>query len=326
MRKKNFPKIIFTSLILSGCVNTLDTTDLEVIPSNETLMALEADNIQNIREMKTSSVVLKVQPLNKKEQCNLQYLTVERDSYAASGEFFWYGKCVNGKADGLGRIFMKTDSGDIEQLVEYTDNQKLMNVYWIYDRKDKKIYSGHAEIDLDEKTQFGYFRTIESSKADLFFTDFLETKDVTYVYRYSQDSSFEEYTKAYCALKNNQRKCFNISTLLRPDLEKISFTTSLDNEKPKAIGYVSESNPLNPEKKAVKLITEKGNVTTQNVEFPLEYLTYIKETNNEIKNRVSFVPQAVSISESKIADYAGKACTVKAVDFMPIDEYLKICE
>lgn len=110
MRKKNFPKIIFTSLIPSGCVNTLDTTDLEVIPSNETLMELEADNIQNIQEMKTASVVLKVQPLNKKEQCNLQYLTVERDYYAASGEFFWDGKCVNGKADSLGRILMKTDS------------------------------------------------------------------------------------------------------------------------------------------------------------------------------------------------------------------------
>ncbi len=100
----------------------------------------------------------------------------------------------------------------------------------------------------------------------------------------------------------------------------------MDNEKPKAIGYVSESNPLNPEKKAVKLITEKGNVTTQNEEFPPEYLTYIKETNNEIKNRVSYVPQAVTLSESKIADYTGKACSVTAVDFMPLEEYLKICE
>ncbi|WP_406018564.1 hypothetical protein [Succinivibrio sp.] len=326
MRKNNFPKIIFTSLILSGCVNTLDTTDLEVVPSNETLMALEADNIQNIQEKKTARMVLTVQPLNKKELCTLPYLTFEGDSLAKNGEFFWDGKCVNGKADGLGRLFIKTESGEKEQLIEFTDNQKLMNVYWIYDRKNKKIYSGHAEVDLDEKTQFGYFRTVESTKSDLIFTDFLETRDVTYVYRYSQDSSFEEYTKAYCALENNQRKCFNISTLLKPDLEKISFTTSLDNEKPKAIGYVSESNPLNPEKKAVKLITEKGNVTTQNVEFPLEYLTYIKETNNEIKNRVSFVPQAVTLSESKIADYTGKACSVTAVDFMPLEEYLKICE
>ena len=46
------PKVIIGCVFLSGCVNTIDTTDLEVVPSNETLMALEADNIQNIQEKK----------------------------------------------------------------------------------------------------------------------------------------------------------------------------------------------------------------------------------------------------------------------------------
>lgn len=326
MKKKNFPKIIFTCLILSGCVNTIDTTDLEVVPSNETLMALEADNIQSIQDKKTAYQIMKFQPSNKKEKCEITYFTFEGDTLAQQSEFFWDGECVSGKADGLGRLFIKSDSGDVEQLIEYGENQKIMNVYWINDKKNKKIYSGHAEIDLDEKTMFGYFRTIESKESDLMFTDFLETRDVTYIYRYGQGAEIEEFTKAYCALENNQEHCFNLTTIVKPDLERISFSTSVDKGKAKEIGYVNESNPANPEKKAVKLITEKGTVTTQNTEFPLEYLTYIREINNEIKNRVSYVPEAVTLSETKIADYTGKACSVTAVDFIPLKEYLKICE
>ena len=81
----------------------------------------------------------------------------------------------------------------------------------------------------------------------------------------------------------------------------------------------------NPDEKAVKLITEKGTVTTKNAEFPLEYLTYIREINNEIKNRVSYVPEALALSENKIEEYKNKACAVTSVDFMPLDDYQKIC-
>ncbi len=326
MKRKNIPKIIFAGVILSGCVNTIDTTDLEVVPSNETLMALEADNIQSIQEKKTANQILKIQPKNKKEKCELSYFTSEGDTQALKSEFFWDGECVSGKADGLGRLFIKSDATDMEQLIEYTENQKGLNVYWINDKKNQKIYSGQSEIDLDEKTQFGYFRTVESKKSALLFTDFLETRDVTYIYRYGQDSAFEEYTKAYCAFENNQEHCFNITTRIRPDLERISFSNSEDKGKSKEIGYVNEVNPADPEKKAVKLITEKGSVTTQNAEFPLEYLTYIREINNEIKNRVSYVPDAVTVAEAKLADYTGKVCSVTSVDFISLKEYKKICE
>lgn len=327
MSIKNTPQIILISAILTGCVNTIDTTDLEVVPSNETLMSLETDNIQQIQDKRTEYRFLKLQPANKTEKCEIAYMTNEGDLSVQNGQFFWDGNCIKGKADGIGRLFVKYETTDSEQIVEYSDNQTLINIYLINDKKNGTLYKGQAEIDLDEKTQFGYFRSVTPKKTKYgeLITDILETRDVTYIYRYNHDNSFEEYTKSYCALQNDNEICFNITTQVKPDLERISFSNTVNNGKAKEIGYVHESNPANPDEKAVKLITEKGTVTTKNAEFPLEYLTYIREINNEIKNRVSYVPESVALSENKIEEYKNKACAVTSVDFMPLDDYLKIC-
>lgn len=329
MKKNSFTKIFFASALLTGCVSTIDTTDLEVVPSNETLMSIEAENIQQIQDKQTDYKILKIQPVNRKN-CELSYFTFEGDISSQSNEFFWDGKCAKGKAEGLGRIFIKSDKNNIEQLVEYINTQKELSVYLINDKKNHKAYIGHAEIDLDEKTQFGYFRTLDSVKNKnentTFFEDFLETRDVNYIYKYSQDNSYQKYTKSYCAFENDNDTCFNITTVIKPDLERVSFSTNSNSEKPKELGYVYETNPAVPEQKLVKLITPKGTVTTKDAEFPPEYLTYIREINSEIKNRVSYVPDALALAEKKLEEYRTRACSVDSVDFMAEKEYKKICE